>query len=159
MRVRVAGRCVGSVSMYAPMLDRYRARVSGPLLDRIDLHVEVPRVSVSSLAEDTPATESSAPSACASWRPAPVRQYDWPVLASPSTRTSPGARFAVSAGSTLAAPAPRGGERSLGLSARAYTRILRVARTIADLNGEDEITTAHLAEAIQYRSLDRRPRA
>src|SRR5881628_3222497 len=43
-----------------PMLDRYRARVSGPLLDRIDLHVEVPRVSVSSLAEDTTATESSA---------------------------------------------------------------------------------------------------
>ena len=97
-----------------PMLDRYRARVSGPLLDRIDLHVEVPRVAVTTLAEGTPGGESSA---------------------------------------TIRARVISARERQ-----RAPTRILRVARTIADLADEDEITTSHLAEAIQYRSLDRRDR-
>ena len=143
-----------------PMLDRYRARVSGPLLDRIDLHVEVPRVSVSSLAEDTPATESSAA----------IRVR---VLAARARATIRLARLGIAVNAHIPGREVRRvcridarGRRlleaasdRLGLSARAYTRILRVARTIADLNGEDEITTAHLAEAIQYRSLDRRPRA
>ena len=139
------------------MLDRYRARVSGPLLDRIDLHVEVPRVSVSSLAEDTPATESSAA----------IRVR---VLAARARATIRLARLGIAVNAHIPGREVRRvcridarGRRlleaasdRLGLSARAYTRILRVARTIADLNGEDEITTAHLAEAIQYRSLDRR---
>ena len=143
-----------------PMLDRYRARVSGPLLDHIDLHVEVPRVSVSSLAEDTPATESSAA----------IRVR---VLAARARATIRLARLGIAVNAHIPGREVRRvcridarGRRlleaasdRLGLSARAYTRILRVARTIADLNGEDEITTAHLAEAIQYRSLDRRPRA
>jgi len=139
-----------------PLLERYRARVSGPLLDRIDLHVEVPRVPVGELAAEDGGAEGSA-AVRARVEAARARQR---------------ARLAAHASGLNAHLAGRevrrfcrigpAGQRllevaseRLGLSARAYTRILRVARTIADLAGEAEITTAHLAEAIQYRSLDR----
>src|SRR6266852_1845866 len=135
------------------MLDRYRARVSGPLLDRIDLHVEVPRVSVSSLAGDTPATESSAA----------IRVR---VLAARARATIRLARLGIAVNAHIPGREVRRvcridarGRRlleaasdRLGLSARAYTRILRVARTIADLNGEDEITAAHDAPSSRRRA-------
>jgi magnesium chelatase family protein len=140
-----------------PVIDRYRARVSGPLLDRIDLHVEVPRVAVASLAEEVAGEELSAA----------VRARVVAARARQQARFA-GRPFAINAhipgrevrrwcridakGRRLLEVA----SDRLGLSARAYTRILRVARTIADLTGEDDITTSHLAEAIQYRSLDRR---
>jgi magnesium chelatase family protein len=139
-----------------PILDRYRARVSGPLLDRIDLHVEVPRIAVTALAEETTGEESSAA----------VRERVLAARERQRVRYA-GRSFTVNAhvpgrevrrwcriddrGRRLLEVA----SERLGLSARAYTRILRVARTIADLAGEREITTSHLAEAIQYRSLDR----
>jgi magnesium chelatase family protein len=125
-------------------------------LDRIDLHIEVPRVAVTALAEEPTGEEPSAV----------VRAR---VMAA---REGQRARF-VGRPFTVNAHIPgrevrrwcriddRGrrllevASDRLGLSARAYTRILRVARTIADLAGEPEITTSHLAEAIQYRSLDR----
>src|SRR5438094_2954060 len=141
-----------------PMLDRYRARVSGPLLDRIDLHVEVPRVAVASLAEDSPGGE---PSATIRARVVAARARQQTRLARLGAAVNahvPGrevrrlCRIDARGRRLLEAASDR-----LGLSARAYTRILRVARTIADLAGEDEITISHLAEAIQYRSLDRRP--
>jgi len=139
-----------------PILDRYRARVSGPLLDRIDLHVEVPRVPVAALAEETVADE---PSAAVRARVEAARARQRRRLAPrtvPLNAHIPGrevrrlCRIGNSGRRLLEAASER-----LGLSARAYTRILRVARTIADLAAEDEITTSHLAEAIQYRSLDR----
>ena len=139
-----------------PIIDRYRARVSGPLLDRIDLHVEVPRVAVASLAEDAPGSE---PSATVRARVVAARARQrarlGPLRADvnahiPGREVRRLCRIDTPGRRLLEAASDR-----LGLSARAYTRILRVARTIADLSGEDQITTSHLAEAIQYRSLDR----
>jgi magnesium chelatase family protein len=136
-----------------PVLERYRVRVSGPLLDRIDLHVHVPRLPVSELAGD--GGEESSES---------VRTRVLAARALQAARTGSvlNARLRgrelrrhcrlEPAGQRLLEAAT---ER-LGLSARAYTRILRVARTIADLAGVPALTTSHLAEAIQYRSLDRR---
>jgi magnesium chelatase family protein len=142
------------------VVDRYRARVSGPLLDRIDLHVEVPRVAVASLTEDAPGGETSD---MVRVRVLGARARQRACLARVGVAINaeiPGrlvrrlCRIDVRGRRLLEAASER-----LGLSARAYTRILRVARTIADLAGEEEITTSHLAEAIQYRSLDRARRA
>jgi magnesium chelatase family protein len=127
--------------------------VSGPLLDRIDLHVEVPRVAVGLLGDDQPGAEPSA-TIRARVEAARARQHD--RGSSLNAQLPPRELRRV-------APLDHRGRRllevaseRLGLSARAYTRIVRVARTIADLSGEERITTSHLAEAIQYRSLDRR---
>jgi magnesium chelatase family protein len=139
-----------------PLIDRYRARVSGPLLDRIDLHVEVPRIPVRLLAGDGDGGESSA---AIRTRVEAARARQRARL---GTRIGTNARIPGREVRRLCRIDARGRQlleaasERLGLSARAYTRVLRVARTIADLAGETEITTSHLAEAIQYRSLDRR---
>ena len=151
------GDPAGGCRCTPPMIDRYRARVSGPLLDRIDLHVEVPRVPVAMLSEETGDREGSA-AVRARVEAARARQRArlGPRAIALNTHI-PGRE--VRRLCQIGAPGRRLLEAAsdrLGLSARAYTRILRVARTIADLAGEREITTSHLAEAIQYRSLDRR---
>jgi magnesium chelatase family protein len=137
-----------------PVLERYRARVSGPLLDRIDLHVEVPRITVTALGDEHSGEEPSAA----------IRDRVLAARARQTARLGAGRTNAQIAGREvrrLCRIDARGrtlleaASLRLGLSARAYTRILRVARTIADVAGEDAISTAHLAEAIQYRSLDR----
>jgi magnesium chelatase family protein len=140
-----------------PVVDRYRARVSGPLLDRIDLHVEVPRVAVAALTDDVAGGETSDTIRARVLAARARQQARLARLAVATNAEIPGrhvrrvCRIDVRGRRLLEAASDR-----LGLSARAYTRILRVARTIADLAGEDQITTSHLAEAIQYRSLDRR---
>ena len=135
-----------------PMLERYRIRVSGPLLDRIDLHVHVPRLPVTQLADDAAAGE---PSAAVRARVVAARETQRARGDVPNARLRGRdlrrhSRLDEKGRRLLETATER-----LGLSARAYTRILRVARTIADLAGEPALHSGHVAEAIQYRSLDR----
>jgi magnesium chelatase family protein len=137
----------------AEQVARYRARISGPLLDRIDLHVEVPRVPVSQLsAPEVGAIEKSG-QVRARVEDARKRQLD--RAGKPNQALSPSE---LEHASPLDEPARRLMSQALqrlGLSARAYHRVLKVALTIADLAGSDRIETTHLSEAIGYRRLDR----
>lgn len=139
-----------------PMLQRYRNRLSGPLLDRIDLHVEVPRICHEELADPKEGESSEA----IRLRVEQARSYQEQrfsrcgVHANAQMQARHIRKYCVvdSAGEKLLAIVTD----KLGLSARTYSRILKVARTIADLAGSETICEHHLAEAIQYRSLDRR---
>jgi magnesium chelatase family protein len=138
------------------VVQRYLNKISGPLLDRIDLHIEVTPVSFDQMTEQRK-TESSEEirkrviSAREVQGSRFEKQLDVFNNAMMSSQMVKKVCQINDAGKTLLKTAM---ER-LGLSARAYDRILRVSRTIADLAGSDEIQIEHLAEAIQYRSLDR----
>jgi magnesium chelatase family protein len=133
-------------------ISRYRKKISGPLLDRMDIHIEVPRVEYEKLSDNRLGETSSAirarveaarkrqrerfkgvqgVSCNAEMRPAEIKE--WCEL--------------DAAGQSLIKAAMR----QLHLSARAYHRILKLSRTIADLAGSERIEAAHLAEAVQYR--------
>jgi magnesium chelatase family protein len=136
-------------------VQKYRARISGPLLDRIDLQVDVPSAPFDRLTDARRGESSAAVQArvqAARERQA-ARFKDSPTRSNGMMTPAEIEAYAVapSAGVELLR---RASER-LGLSARAYSRILKVARTIADLADRPAIETAHLAEAIQYRKLDR----
>ena len=130
---------------------RYRGRVSGPLVDRIDLHIEVPRLAHRVLRGETP--EESSATVRARVRAARDRQLQRAGKPNSALNTREIERYC-----TLGEADHRLLEQALerlGLSPRAYHRILKVARTIADLAGGDGIRTPHLTEAISYRALDR----
>jgi magnesium chelatase family protein len=136
--------------------ERYRTRLSGPLLDRIDLHVEVPAVPWEDLAAPASAVSSAAMrERVLAARAVQAERY----AAMPSCRGN-----AELTGGLLEKHCVLGANerafmeqsvRSLALSARAYTRILRLARTVADLEGEERIRIEHLAESVNCRVLDR----
>ena len=151
------GDTVKTCSCSQPLIAKYLQRISGPLLDRIDIHIEVPRLRQDEMIQGGGTGEPSAS----------IRSR---VIASRARQSE---RFA---GTSLHCNAHmqarqikqfcrvaddvkdllRAAISQLGLSARAYDRILKLARTIADLDGQDDIGLAHVAEAIQYRALDRK---
>jgi magnesium chelatase family protein len=131
--------------------------VSGPLLDRIDIHLEVPTVAYRELV----GAEPEEPSACVRQRVelARVRQrerfHDRPGLRANAHMTARDLRRYCPLSDSVERLLREAVGR-LGLSARAYHRVLKIGRTIADLAGAVELSTTHVSEAIQYRSLDRR---
>jgi magnesium chelatase family protein len=136
-------------------VQRYRSRISGPLLDRIDIHVDAPALSLAELRSEKTGEASSVIRA----RVDAARSRQHARFA--GSRTSANARMSQAQIRKHCAIDAALGDllqhamEQLNLSARAYDRILKVARTIADLAAADRIEPPHLLEAIQYRSLDR----
>ena len=141
----------------AAQVRRYRSRLSGPLLDRLDLHIDVPALPIQALREDLSPAEASAvirDRVVEARRRQRLRYQEEGISANAQLKPRHLKQYCG-----LDAPSRDLLERAmtkLGLSARAHGRILRVARTIADLAGAERIALAHVAEAIQYRSFDRR---
>ena len=136
-------------------VQRYRARISGPLLDRIDLHIEAPALAINDLRSEKPGESS----AVIRDRVHTARTVQHTRFI--GTKTTANARMTHAQIRKHCAIESALGDllqqamEQLSLSARAYDRILKVARTIADLAGAERIEAPHLLEAIQYRSLDR----
>jgi magnesium chelatase family protein len=134
-------------------ITRYQKRISGPLLDRIDIHVEVPRVD----AERDKLTDERAgePSAAIQARVEAARERQRERLASSDLACNadmgPAEIEKYCRLDDTGKQLMRSAMQQLAITARAFHRILKLSRTIADLAGVDDIQTAHLAEAIQYR--------
>lgn len=132
----------------------YQARISGPLLDRIDLRIDVPAVSAADLIRPSTGAETSAAVAVRVARAREIQQTRFAALGQSATTN---AHCAAAIVDTIAALDARGtallrdASEKLQFSARAYHRVLRVARTLADLEGSDAVSRIHLAEAISYR--------
>lgn len=138
------------------VVQRYLNKISGPLLDRIDLHVEVTPVSFDQMTQ-TRKTESSAEIRSRVIQAREIQEarfQEQPGVFNNAMMSSNMVKEVCQINDAGKALLKTAMER-LGLSARAYDRILRVSRTIADLAGAEQIAIEHLAEAIQYRSLDR----
>jgi magnesium chelatase family protein len=140
-----------------PMIQRYVAKISGPLLDRIDIHIEVPAVQYKELRGGA-AAEGSAQIRARVMAAREVQQNRFAKTKEKIYSNSQMSTRQVRTYCELGPDAERLLERAMqqqGLTARAHDRILKVARTIADLEGAERLAVPHLAEAIQYRALDR----
>ena len=132
-------------------ISRYRSKISGPLLDRIDIQIEVPAVPQEALLKQGEGENSLKIQA----RVEAARQRAL------GRQGKPNALLSVNEIDTLCSPDEKGGAllqqaiTRLNLSARAYHRVLKVARTIADLAASDQLLAGHIAEAVQYRRMDK----
>jgi magnesium chelatase family protein len=136
-------------------IQNYLSKISGPLLDRIDIHIEVPAIKFRQIRDKRPGKSSEEMrEEVAAARSIQMRRFSGKGIVA-NAQMSP---------KMVRACAPLDDEsemllgqamKDIGLSARAHDRILKVARTIADLDGKESIEIVHLMEAIQYRSLDR----
>jgi magnesium chelatase family protein len=146
-----AGDTVRECTCAPAMVTRYQKRISGPMLDRIDIHVEVPRVEYAKLADPLPAEGSHAVRARveAAREAARKRFAGSGLICNAEMRAGDVRRYCPldESGGTLM----RNAMQQLQLSARAFHRVLKIARTITDLAGEESVAPAHLAEALQYR--------
>ncbi len=141
----------------SPMqIERYLGRISGPLLDRVDLHIEVPNIPFQELS----ASADGTPSTAMRDQVLRAREVQRQRFGNDGQRLNSRMSGRLLRKHCVLDPECRNLLKSameeLGLSARAHDRILRMARTIADLEGSADIRTAHVVEAISYRSLDRK---
>jgi magnesium chelatase family protein len=138
-----------------PIIQRYVSKISGPLLDRIDIHIDMPAVRFQELRQDAGGETSDAIRArVMKTRERQLERFQGEKIYCNAQMSSRQIRkycdIAPDSERLLESAMSR-----LGLSARAHDRILKVSRTIADMDGAEDISTAHISEAIQYRSLDR----
>ena len=138
-----------------PQIQRYRAKISGPLMDRIDIHIEVPAVKYRDLA-NRHAGESSRDikKRVDAARKIQLNRFKGMKIYRNAQMTNRHIKKFCQIDEASQKLLEMAIDK-FGLSARAYTRILKVARTIADIEGKENIETAHLSESIQYRTLDR----
>jgi magnesium chelatase family protein len=138
-----------------PQIQRYRSKISGPLMDRIDIHIEVPAVKYRDLASrDAGETSREIKTRVDRGRKVQLDRFEGMKIYCNAQMTNRHIKKFCQIDETSQRLLELAIDK-FGLSARAYTRILKVARTIADLEGQENIQPAHLSEAIQYRSLDR----
>jgi magnesium chelatase family protein len=138
-----------------PQIQRYRSKISGPLLDRIDIHIEVPPVRYKDLAKEDPGESSRViRKRIKVARDIQQKRFKGKKIYCNAQMTSRHSKKYCKVDTESQRLLELAIDR-LGLSARAYSRILKIARTIADLETEENISPPHISEAIQYRSLDR----